>query len=163
VVEIREYSEADWDALCRVHDRARPMELDGSCDPRGFMPLAEDPDVEDLKRCHLFVACDAGKVIGFVGHNNDYLAWLYVDPDHQRRGVGRALLRHALGLMGPTAWTISLAGNRSALRLYESEGFVIARTFEGDNLGYPCTCHRLERGVMSRPGDPPPRLDAREA
>ena len=143
-MEIRDFQDSDWDDLCRVHDRARPRELDGSCDPRGFIPLAEDPEAEDLKRCRIFVAVEGPQVVGFVAHNVDYLAWLYVDPALHRSGIGRALLRRVLPLMGPTAWTITLAGNLPALRLYESEGFVIVRTFEGDNAGYPCTCHRLE-------------------
>ncbi len=152
-MEIREYREADWDGLCRVHDLARPMELVGSCDPRGFIPLAEDPEAADLKRCRLLVACDGGTVVGFVGTNDDYLAWLYVDPAYHGRGIGRALLRRALAGMGPTAWTISLEGNTRALRLYQSEGFEIVRTFQGDNAGYPCTCHRLERSIVGSPPD----------
>ena len=158
-MQIRDFQDSDWDGLCRVHDRARPLELDGSCDPRGFVPLVEDPEAEDLKRCRIFVATDGPEIVGFVAHNADYLAWLYVDPDYQKRGVGRALLRRVLPLMGPTAWTICLSGNLPALRLYESEGFVIVRTFEGDNAGYPCTCHRLELGGAEnlpgpRSGDP---------
>jgi GNAT superfamily N-acetyltransferase len=145
VVEIREFRESDWEGICRVHDLARPIELRGSCDPRAFIPLAFDPEREELRRCRVFVACDREDVVGFVGQNGDYLAWLYVDPAYHGRGIGRELLRRVIPLLGPTAWTITLAGNLPALRLYESEGFAIQRTFEGDNAGYPCTSHRLER------------------
>jgi hypothetical protein len=53
-------------------------------------------------------------------------------------------LRLGMEHTGPQGWTIALAGNTRALRLYESEGFQIVETFEGENAGYPCTCLQLE-------------------
>ena len=38
-IAIRPYEDADWPEICRVHDRSRPHELAGSCDPRAFVPL----------------------------------------------------------------------------------------------------------------------------
>jgi len=143
VVTVREYTEDDWAAICRVHDRARPDELAGSCDPRAFVPLAEDPEADDIGRSRKWVACVEGRVVGFVGVDGDYLSWLYVDPAYYGQGIGRRLLRLGLNVIGPGAWTIALAGNARALRLYEREGFKVVRTFDGDNAGYPCTCVRL--------------------
>jgi len=150
-ITIREYEDEDWAAICRVHDRARPDELRGSCDPRAFVPLAEDPESEELLRCRKFVACGGQSVVGFVGTDGDYLAWLYVDPDYYGRGIGRRLLRLALGLVGEGAWTIMLDGNARARALYESEGFKVVRPFESDNAGYPCTCLRMERAGRREP------------
>lgn len=109
------------------------------------MPIEQDREVEDLKRCHKIVACDGDRVVGFAGTSNEYFAWLYVHPREYGRGIGRLLLRAALPLLGKSAWTIVLDGNVRARRLYESEGFRIARTWQGDNAGYPCTCLRMER------------------
>ncbi len=145
-ITLREYQDGDWEAICLVHDLARPDELQGSCDPRAFIPIALDPEVDDLRRCAKHVACHGARVAGFVGVSGDYLAWLYVDPEYYGRGIGRRLLRLVLPLLGPAAWTIVLDGNARALRLYESEGFAVARTYTGDNAGYPCTCHRLTLG-----------------
>ena len=128
-----------------MHDRSRPDELLGSCDPRAFVPLADDPTAADVHSSRKWVACDDERVVGFVGVEGNYLSWLYVDPDYYGQGIGRRLLRLALDQIGPDAYTIALAGNTRALALYESEGFQIVRTFEGENAGYPCTCVRLER------------------
>jgi ribosomal protein S18 acetylase RimI-like enzyme len=144
MLDIRPYADADWEAICRVHDRARPLELSGSCDPRAFVPLAEDPTAEDIHRSRKWVACEGERVVGFVGVEGNYLSWLYVDPDYHGQSVGRRLLRLALSEIGAQAWTIALAGNVPARQLYASEGFVVTRTFEGENAGYPCTCVRLE-------------------
>ena len=53
---LRDASPDDWTALCRVHDRARPDELRGSFDARAFIPLADDPESEELATCDVFVA-----------------------------------------------------------------------------------------------------------
>jgi ribosomal protein S18 acetylase RimI-like enzyme len=143
-ITIRPYHDSDWPAICAVHDRARPDELRGSCDPRAFIPLAEDKeDLADVQRSNKFVACLGDQVIGFVGVDGDYLSWLYIDPAFSQRGIGRRLLRLGKRLTGPSGWTIALAGNVPALALYQSEGFQIARTFESQNKGYLCTGVRL--------------------
>jgi GNAT superfamily N-acetyltransferase len=82
-------------------------------------------------------------VVGFVGIDGTYLSWLYVDPAHSGQGIGRRLLRLGVQRIGPQAWTVVLAGNTRALRLYESEGFQVVRTYEAANAGYPCTCLHL--------------------
>jgi ribosomal protein S18 acetylase RimI-like enzyme len=145
MLTYREYQESDWKAICQIHDRARPDELRDSCDPRAFVPIELDKEVEDLKTSKKFVACDDEKVVGFVGVDNKYLAWLYIDPSHYGRGIGRELLRIGIREIGDGAWTIVLDGNQKAISLYKSEGFQEARRFAGDNAGYPCMCIRMER------------------
>jgi ribosomal protein S18 acetylase RimI-like enzyme len=143
-VVIQAYCEADWPAVCAVHDRARPEELRGSCDPRAFVPLAEEQDdAESFQRSRKFVACLGEQVIGFVGIDGTYLSWLYVDPASSGQGLGRRLLRIGVRLIGPQAWTVVLAGNTRARQLCESEGFQIVHAYESTNAGYPCTCVQL--------------------
>jgi GNAT superfamily N-acetyltransferase len=145
MITYREYQEKDWQSICQIHDRARPDELTGSCDPRGFIPIEEDKEVEDLKRSRKFVACEAEKVVGFVGVDKDCLAWLYVDPDHYGKGIGRGLLKIGIREIGAGAWTIALDGNKRAIALYESEGFQEEKRFDGENNGYPCICVKMKR------------------
>ena len=145
MITYREYNDTDWQSICQIHDRARPDELKGSCDPRGFIPIAQDQEVEELKACKKLVACDDETVVGFVGVDDKYLAWLYIDPSHYGKGIGRELLRIGIREIGEGAWTIVLDGNRSAIKLYESEGFKEVRRFAGENNGYPVTCIRMER------------------
>jgi len=145
MIKIRHYDEKDWQAICAIHDAARPDELKGSCDPRAFVPIEQDTEVEDLKRSEKFVAVDGEKVVGFVGTDEKYLAWLYVLPAYYHQGIGRRLLQKGLEIIGEGTWTIVLDGNQTAINLYESEGMTEVHRFESDNAGYPCTCLRLAR------------------
>ena len=152
---IRPYEDSDRPAIGVVHDRSRPFELAGSCDPRAFVPLADDPESEELPEYSLLVACCDGSVVGFTGTKQDYIGWLYVDPDYWGRGIGRTLLRGAMEHTGPTAWTICLDRNERALRLYRSEGFVQVQESRDENAGYPCTCLRLSLDSTAACGDAP--------
>lgn len=145
MLTYREYQDKDWKEICLIHDRARPDELKGSCDPRAFVPIEQDSEVEDLKASKKFVVCDDQTVVGFVGVDDDYLAWLYVHPDYYGRGIGRELLRIGIREIGEGAWTIVLDGNKAAIKLYEREGFQEIDRFNGDNAGYPCTCLKMKR------------------
>ncbi|MEL7508973.1 MAG: GNAT family N-acetyltransferase [Cyanobacteria bacterium J06633_23] len=140
---LRAYCDGDWSAVCSIHDRARPYELDG-CDPQTFLPLADDPeDIENFERAEKFVACIGERVVGFIGVDETLLSWLYVDPNYFGKGIGRELLQLGLELTGPAAWTVVTAGNIRARQLYASEGFHVVHTFEGAMAGYPCTCLEL--------------------
>lgn len=145
MIAIRPYRETDWASLCAIHDAARPDELKGSCDPRAFVPLADEPEAEELRGSTVLVADDGGQVVGFVAVDGDYLGWLYVHPDRYRQGIGRKLLRAGLELVTGEAWTIVLAGNEPAIGLYADEGFREVARFESENAGYPCTCVRMVR------------------
>ena len=142
-VHIRDYRPEDWVAICRVHDRSRPDELRGSFDARAFIPLADDPEHEYIAQCTMFVAESGDEIVGFAGIDEPYLAWLYVDPAHYRRGIGRALLRHCMARLGDDAWTQACGNNQSALALYLGEGFVIESRRTGKNAGYEGPSARL--------------------
>ena len=74
---------------------------------------------------------------------------LVVDVAHQRQGIGRALLQHAVSLCFFLPITIgTLAGNAPAMKLYASEGFVVTRLtkiFLSGDARFPATACYLEK------------------
>ncbi len=141
---IRAYRPEDWNAIARVHDSARMDELRSSVGVDAFLSLAETADSEGLFDGDLWVAEQVGTVLGFIAVDDVEVTWLYVAPAHYRRGIGRALLRHALAEAGPDMETTVLVGNQSALNLYLSEGFVIQETKAGKlegNEAFAATGH----------------------
>lgn len=79
----------------------------------------------------ILVAESNGEIVGWTARDGeaDYVSDLWVDPDHQGRGAGRALLEHVLSLMRregiERARIATHARNVGAIRLYERCGFVL--------------------------------------
>ena len=128
-----------------MHDRSRPLELEESINERSFTPLNEDPESSALQQCRLLVACEDNKVIGFSGSHEDFLGWLYLDPAYMGRGIAKQLLQECLKYTGPHAWTVALAENKTALRLYKSAGFKVKTSFLSDEEGHPCRVYKMTR------------------
>ena len=159
-MNLRPYTPADWPPVCRIHDAARPLELAaGGVDPRALRPMVDVAGADEFFESETLVATDAqGDAIGFVSWNGDKVTWLYVDPAHHRRGIGRTLLTEAIARIGPQAWTNCVGGNQAALWLYRSSGMELVFERPSDVEGYPCTGCRVALPT-SRMRDPAARRE----
>ena len=148
----RAYRREDWAAIARAHDAARRQELAASVGVEAFLDLAATADPEGLFDDQVWVAADPqGRVVGFVAYAEAEVTWLYVHPDDQGRGAGRALLRHALAYadaLGVPAVEVTMLDGGPARPLYESEGFRLVETRTGALVGneaFTATGHILRR------------------
>jgi ribosomal protein S18 acetylase RimI-like enzyme len=71
----------------------------------------------------IWVAVDDKVVVAFLGLQGSYVGRLYVDPEHQRRGIGSALLEHAKGLSPAGLELHTHQKNVQARAFYEKHGF----------------------------------------
>ncbi len=146
-IKIVDYEEhIHWLPICQLHDRARPFELEGSCDARAFIPLAEDKaDHADFEASTKHVAMYENKIAGFVGTRDNEITWLYVEPSLFGNGIGRLLLRKGLSDISGKSWLYVLDGNKNAISLYESEGFSVVERIPGKENGFDCTTLKLSQ------------------
>jgi ribosomal protein S18 acetylase RimI-like enzyme len=73
------------------------------------------------------VALSGEQIIGFArgitdGLSNGYLSMVVVDVQHQRKGVGRALVEHVMGDNPDITWVLR-AGREGAETFFASLGF----------------------------------------
>ncbi len=123
-MEIVSYVQEYWKGIQAVHDPARMQELTLAGLEDAFLPLSIAAEREDLFDYQLYIAKEADDVLGFVAFTEEELAWLYVRPDVQRRGIGRELAQFALEYMNPGEKSVEvLWGNEPARNLYRSLGF----------------------------------------
>ena len=73
----------------------------------------------------LWVAEAGGRVVGFAALHDGFLNALYVDPGHQRGGIGDALFARAKeSIPGGFRWWV-FQWNERARRFYEARGGVV--------------------------------------
>jgi [ribosomal protein S18]-alanine N-acetyltransferase len=123
------------DAL-RDSDAARCAQLEQLLFP-GDDPWTERAFQEEVRAGHPYLAArDGDLLVGYAGiafvagppHAEAEIHTIGVDPTHQRRGIGRALLRGLLAVADEVGATVFLevrTDNGAARALYEAEGFTV--------------------------------------
>jgi putative acetyltransferase len=85
----------------------------------------------------LWVLCDDGIPVGFMGIEGPSVQSLFIAPGSMRRGGGRALLAHARALAkGPLTADVN-EQNVQALAFYRASGFSIVGRSPTDDQGRP--------------------------
>ena len=90
-----------------------------------YLPFAEN-----------FVFEEKGQVLGFISLAGSKICALFVSPDVQGRGIGKALLRYAKVLRGKLTLKV-YKENETALEFYKRCGFIITGEEIDEYTGCP--------------------------
>tara|TARA_B100000214_G_scaffold331762_1_gene272885 strand:+ start:497 stop:949 length:453 start_codon:yes stop_codon:yes gene_type:complete len=132
MLSIREYvHQLDWDNICKIHDKARILELKESAPREAFIPLIECYKEEKLFDSIIFVAEQNNETVGFVAFCKQEITWLYIDPKFFRKGYGKQLLSFALRKVVKPARVTVLTNNVRAINLYKGLGFTVEKKQQG--------------------------------
>lgn len=126
-VAVRPYEPADRARCAEIYVAARRVAFHW-VPPAQFSPddFVRDTVDEEIHVAERRILNGTAEVIGFVSVflPGRFVHHLYVDPDRRRSGVGRLLIRQAVGLR-PGPWRLKcVAANAPALAFYRSEGWV---------------------------------------
>ena len=132
VLSIREYvHQLDWDNICKIHDSARLIELEGSVTKKAFISLINCYKDEEFFKSTIFIGEVENRTIGFVAFDKHEITWLYVDPKFFGNGYGRRLLDFVIDkALKPIKVTV-LNNNLRAISLYKSCGFKVMSESKG--------------------------------
>ena len=123
---IREYRNEDFDAVTILWRISREKSIPEFQLEKGHF-FFEDRDYfqkQIVKNNQIWVVESQNYPVGFMAMNNDFVDQLYIDPGHQRRGIGRSLLNLAREQSPDHVWLYTLQVNTSAREFYEKNGFV---------------------------------------
>jgi GNAT superfamily N-acetyltransferase len=79
----------------------------------------------------VWVAVEAGEIVGYSALDGNILDQLYVGPSHQRQGIGTQLLEVARAAAGSPMCVYVFAKNQNARRFYERHGFTMIDESDG--------------------------------
>ncbi len=106
-----------------------------------------------LTRAEIWVATRSGTLVGFIGLLDSFIGGLFVAPEAQGSGVGRALVAHASTLKGGFLELEVYARNLGARAFYRRLGFVEKSRRASDDNGLPFALIRLAIGKALTPGE----------
>jgi ribosomal protein S18 acetylase RimI-like enzyme len=126
--------------------------LGWSYQPQRMASMIDDPEIVTL------VACERGKPVGFAsmrfGDTRAHLVLLAVQPEHQRRGIGRRLvlwLLESARVAGITSIHVELRmSNMPAFAFYRALGFAETIRVHGYYRGRE-TARRMIRMLAADP------------
>ncbi|MET3585801.1 putative acetyltransferase [Pseudorhizobium tarimense] len=99
-----------------------------------------------LEKAETWVAEMDGTVVGFIGLLDTWIGGLFVSPSVQGKGVGRALVDHAIALKKELALEV-YETNMNAIGFYERLGFSTAGRRDTDDNGLPFPLLKMRRGA----------------
>ena len=122
---IRPYKSVDFETVTTLWRRAREQAFPDFQRRKGHT-FEEDQayfrDVILINDDVWVVEAEEGPV-AFMAIAGDFIDQLYVDPGHQRLGLGKALLEHARTLSPEHLWLYTLQINVNGMKFYEKNGF----------------------------------------
>jgi ribosomal protein S18 acetylase RimI-like enzyme len=123
---IREYRSDDFDALTIVWRISREKSLPEFQREKGHFFYEDQNYFQNhiLQNNQVWVVESEQRPVAFMAINKDFIDQLYIHPDYQRRGTGRALLDFARTLSPDHLWLYTLQVNVGARAFYEKNGFV---------------------------------------
>jgi ribosomal protein S18 acetylase RimI-like enzyme len=123
---IRDYRPDDFDAVTILWRVAREKSLPEFQNAKGHFFFEDQNYFCDhiLKENKLFVVESNQRSIAFMAMKDEFIDQLYVHPDHQHLGIGKALLDYARQLSPEHVWLYTLQINLNARAFYEKNGFI---------------------------------------
>jgi len=126
---IREYRQEDFDVVTILWRVARERSLPEFQREKGHFFFEDQDYFRDhiLTNNKVWVAEIDKRAVAFMAVEGEFIDQLYIHPNYQRRGIGKALLDFARAQSPNHLWLYTLQVNANARAFYEKNEFVAER------------------------------------
>jgi len=146
-MSIRDYKSDDFERIVEIYNLSKSDEFSGEATKFKVIPLTVDKQMLKLFEESKIFVYEEGSILGFAGHKENYISWLFVHPDHRGNKIGQLLISHILSkLSGVVALNVAHS-NLAAKKLYRNLGFTIKKEFEGKYQNKRIMVNRMENEV----------------
>jgi ribosomal protein S18 acetylase RimI-like enzyme len=153
MIEIRRAVAADIESIATVHIACWRATYRGILPDAHLDALNLDERIARWRTwidADVFVAIDDDRIIGFSRVKDGEISHVYVDPQRQRSGAGRLLLRAVVDAAGGNAVLWVLEENHRARAFYEANGFSFDGTRKTDPQFLGCDAAELRYTIGSQ-------------
>jgi len=139
---IRQAREADADAISDVIVQALRLSNAADYPPQVIERVAANFDAASVRRLmasrEMFVALDGARVVATAGLAGDVVRSVFVLPELQGRGVGKALMRYVEGVAQAAAvQCLRVPASLTAVPFYSALGYAVVReVVDGDECTF---------------------------
>lgn len=134
---IRPFEPVDFERVAEIYNLSHTAEYAGEVVEFPPEYLLDSPVLLELFHASDIFVFDDGEIKGFVGHQNEKIIWLYVDPEYQGQHIGLRLFEFVMALRKNIITLIVVKSNLPAISLYEYLGFKVVGEFEFDYQNRP--------------------------
>ncbi len=145
---IRAYKANDRKGVFDIYAQCKLDELQWEQSSFTFVPL----DLDE-RRYKLFIQSTVfdyenadGDLVGFCAYKKNHIGWLFVLSEYRGKGIGQALIKHALEKLEGQGSLYVVKSNKPALNLYEKLGFKYNNDLVGDYQGTPVDIIKMVYG-----------------
>jgi putative acetyltransferase len=128
---LRDAAPSDADRLTALYLRSRTVGMPWLISPHDDAETRLWVERVLLVEHRVRLVHEGNRVLGFAAVDGSWLEQLFVDPDHQGRGVGRALLDDAKRASPGGLSLHVFTRNGRARRFYTAAGFVLSAQSDG--------------------------------
>ena len=118
-MNIRNYNSIDFEKVVEIYDLSKADEFAGEESSFKVIPLKEDSQMLKLFEESNIYIYENDIILGFAGHKDNYISWLFIHPEHRRIKIAQALIRHILSTLSGTISLNVANTNYTARSLYE--------------------------------------------